>query len=200
MNQKERYAYRKANNLCTYCGGPKAASDTGNMCAGCVSYIKEWNIRKRQQLRESGLCSCGKQPEPGYKSCRNCCSRSRKTESKRGAKGICYRCEEPVTDKHRLCSICRKKRRDKYHELKDEVFSAYGGYSCNCCKETIKQFLTIDHENNDGAEHRKLLGRKNCYRWLKENGFPKGFQVLCFNCNSGRQLNGGICPHKQAKS
>lgn len=34
------------------------------------------------------------------------------------------------------------------------------------------------------------------YRWLKKQGFPKGdFRVMCFNCNLGRQRNGGECPH-----
>jgi len=25
---------------------------------------------------------------------------------------------------------------------------------------------------------------------------PAGFQVLCFNCNIGKQLNDGTCPHQ----
>lgn len=33
-------------------------------------------------------------------------------------------------------------------------------------------------------------------QWLKDNKYPKGFQVLCTNCNTGRHRNGGICPHK----
>jgi hypothetical protein len=31
---------------------------------------------------------------------------------------------------------------------------------------------------------------------LRKNGFPEGFQVLCANCNIGRHINGGICPHE----
>lgn len=32
---------------------------------------------------------------------------------------------------------------------RDQVFSAYGGYRCNCCNETEPMFLSIDHiENN----------------------------------------------------
>ena len=33
------------------------------------------------------------------------------------------------------------------------------------------------------------------YIWLKNNNFPEGFQVLCFNCNCGKARNKGICPH-----
>jgi hypothetical protein len=61
-------------------------------------------------------------------------------------------------------------------------------------------FLTVDHMNDDGAEHGRRLGsshRRNIYRWLVINGFPEGFQILCWNCNSGRQRNGGICPHRE---
>ena len=33
--------------------------------------------------------------------------------------------------------------------------------------------------------------------WLYRNNFPKGFQTLCFNCNWGKHINDGICPHQQ---
>ena len=63
-------------------------------------------------------------------------------------------------------------------------------------------FLTLDHINNDGAEHRREIhGRQTAagyqtYRWLMRNGFPPGFQVLCANCNHGKRMNGGTCPHQ----
>lgn len=85
--------------------------------------------------------------------------------------------------------------------IRDEVFSAYGGYRCACCGEEEKKFLTIDHVNNDGAKHRKelgtLIGRGGTafQSWLRKNEFPPGFQVLCYNCNCGKARNGGICPH-----
>lgn len=84
--------------------------------------------------------------------------------------------------------------------LKDECFAAYGGYKCVCCGEEVKTFLTLDHINNDGNKHRKEIGIRGgigIYTWLRRNNFPEGFQVLCFNCNHGKQLNGGICPHKE---
>jgi hypothetical protein len=75
-----------------------------------------------------------------------------------------------------------------------EVFEHYGK-TCACCGESIKEFLTIDHINGGGEVHRKKIGRK-MYRWLVANNFPEGFQTLCFNCNWGKHINGGICPHK----
>jgi hypothetical protein len=72
------------------------------------------------------------------------------------------------------------------------------GNECACCGETERLFLTVDHINNDGNEHRKKdpTGRATIYRWLINRGFPPGFQILCMNCNQGKHRNGGICPHK----
>jgi len=87
-----------------------------------------------------------------------------------------------------------KRYKDKF---KIPVFNHYG-WKCKCCKETIKEFLTIDHINNDGAQHRKKIGSWSIalYRWLVENNFPKGFQTLCFNCNFVKGMY-GKCPHKK---
>jgi hypothetical protein len=85
-------------------------------------------------------------------------------------------------------------------KLKKEVLEYYGNgkLSCLCCGESIYEFLTIDHINNDGNEQRKIVRRTghNIYRYLKKNNYPIGYQTLCFNCNSGKQINKGICPHK----
>ena len=82
--------------------------------------------------------------------------------------------------------------------LRDEVFAAYGGYKCACCGETRKLFLSIDHVNGDGNKHRRAIGIKAgtaFYAWLRNNLFPVGFQVLCYNCNLGKRHNNNICPH-----
>ena len=83
-----------------------------------------------------------------------------------------------------------KKYSDKCRKL---VFEHYGK-KCVCCGEDIEEFLTIDHINGGGEKHRKRIGRK-INRWLVKNNFPEGFQTLCFNCNWGKHINGGICPH-----
>jgi hypothetical protein len=88
--------------------------------------------------------------------------------------------------------------------IKDEVFERYGGYICACCGETEEAFLTIDHMDNNGHQHRKemssnghTVGSTQTYRWLKRHGFPPGFQVLCMNCQFGRKHNNGVCPHQE---
>jgi hypothetical protein len=96
----------------------------------------------------------------------------------------------------------RLRQLEFYHRLRREVFEAYGGMKCACCGETEETFLTLDHINNDGAEHRRSLsktGRKvtsGVWHWIKRNNFPPGFQVLCMNCNFSKFRNNGVCAHK----
>ena len=73
---------------------------------------------------------------------------------------------------------------------------AYSGGKplCRCCGEIRYEFLCIDHINGGGGRHRKQVGT-NFYRWLAKNGFPKGFQVLCHNCNMAKGFY-GKCPHE----
>lgn len=77
--------------------------------------------------------------------------------------------------------------------LRAEVLRAYGE-KCACCGERNHIFLTIDHIRNDGAKHRKTI-TTSFYLWLKQSGWPPGFQTLCYNCNCGKYKNGGVCPH-----
>ena len=90
-----------------------------------------------------------------------------------------------------------------FRALRDEVYAAYGGFVCACCGETERLFLTIDHVENDGAKMRQegTHGRSGTafYQWLRRQGFPAGFQVLCLNCNIGKHRNGGVCPHQSEK-
>lgn len=67
-------------------------------------------------------------------------------------------------------------------------------FRCQCNKCGIKgmNFLTIEHSNNDGADHRRKIGSGSTtlYKWLIRNNFPIGYTVLCFNCNSSRGFFG----------
>jgi hypothetical protein len=83
-----------------------------------------------------------------------------------------------------------------YVALKDKVLAGYGAF-CACCGESERAFLTFDHKNGNGAEHRrKVGGGYTFYLWLVDNDYPDSIQVLCFNCNSGKHNNGGVCPHE----
>jgi hypothetical protein len=84
-------------------------------------------------------------------------------------------------------------------KLRGTIISAYGS-QCVCCGITEKIVLTIDHKFGNGRQHRLELGggqygSENLYRWLRNHNYPEDFQLLCYNCNCGRSINGGVCPH-----
>ena len=33
------------------------------------------------------------------------------------------------------------------------------------------------------------------WEWTMKNNYPDYLQILCWNCNLGKSLNGGTCPH-----
>ena len=80
------------------------------------------------------------------------------------------------------------------------VYDHYG-WRCNCCGETTSKFLTIDHINNDGYKDRCRNGKGHrfsglyFYRKIIKEDFPKSLQILCYNCNYGKKVNNGVCPH-----
>jgi hypothetical protein len=126
---------------------------------------------------------------------------AREVRLQRIGKGLCASCgRRPSVSQRTLCEPCTTRQveagRNTLRRLREEVILAYGGARCVCCGESERSFLCIDHINGGGYQHRKQIGTGSFYRWLRSNGFPSGFQVLCYNCNMGKLLNGGVCPHQ----
>ena len=95
----------------------------------------------------------------------------------------------------------RKREVMNTEQLKRVVFDYYsdGKLECACCGEKEYKFLTLDHKDNDGNEDRRqhpnqATGKK-LYARLIKNKFPEKFQLLCFNCNMRKGID-GICPHE----
>lgn len=117
------------------------------------------------------------------------------------AMGLCCGCRKIPVEPHKVCEACAKKMRDRRALRKREIIDHYGG-ACTCCGETEPQFLSLDHVNNDGADHRRSLrkGKPRGYEgaafywWVVKAGFPTDLQLLCFNCNCAKGFY-GICPH-----
>lgn len=105
---------------------------------------------------------------------------------------------------HYYCKLCHSNRNSKITAVvKMEVFTHYcDGKSprCACCGEARLTFLTIDHIENDGAAHRRsgVASGSSMWYWLRRNGYPSGFQVLCWNCQHGKEVY-GVCPHEAAE-
>jgi hypothetical protein len=158
--------------------------------------------RRKQKYREAGMCGqCGKDPVPGKKSCQRCLDNYSRYRKTRQAEGLCSCSRVREDPELKTCRRCRELTSFYHQKLRDEVFEAYGGYKCKCCGEARREFLQIDHVNNDGAAHRreiKRTGSSSLYYWLKFNGFPPGFQPLCANCNYAK-AHYGYCPHQPDK-
>lgn len=77
------------------------------------------------------------------------------------------------------------------------MVAAYGGRcACRNCPETDPAFLTLDHVNGDGKEHRAIVG-SHAYADLRRRGWPQdGFRLLCWNCNSMTRF-AQVCPHER---
>jgi hypothetical protein len=93
----------------------------------------------------------------------------------------------------------KKEKRKQYCRLhtlsiKLFIFQIYsnGTMKCKKCGYDNVDALSIDHINNNGAEHRKRIGILNggqeFYMWLIKNKFPSGYQVLCLNCQMIKKL------------
>ena len=101
-------------------------------------------------------------------------------------------------NKDRISERVKKNRNSWYSRQKQKCLNYYGG-KCECCGETEPLFLCIDHINGNGNKHRKEITNEKIYAWLIRESFPDGFRLLCYNCNNGRERNGGLCPHKKEK-
>ncbi len=198
-------ARRMAEGRCTSCGKEHDHANGFYKCDPCCLKGKAYYHNRKNRREGTGRCpQCDRPLLPGRKRCATCTIRSgvcgRALKAKRRTLGQCVKCgvKLPGGYEFALCVDCRAQHRLDAEILKDKVFAAYGGYVCTCCGEVEKNFLQIDHIENNGAEHRKEIGT-SLYKWLKKNGFPPGFQVLCANCNWGKRQCGGTCPHRLPK-
>lgn len=87
--------------------------------------------------------------------------------------------------------------------VKIKVLDAYGG-CCAVCGIINPQYLSIDHINDNGAEHRRKIGvstGSHFYLWLKKHNYPPGYQILCHNHNGAKQYYPDKCdePYKFAE-
>ncbi len=203
LTDEKRRKENRAKGLCVQCG-KQLPEDTGPECATCHARAQLAGAKLRKGRKAKRLChECGKKLSEDDKGtrCSTCRARAKRDNAKRRKertdKGLCP-CGSPTTPERKTCERCQTRTARFKAKIKDEVFAAYGGYKCACCGETHKEFLQIDHVNNDGAEHRRKIGGSGrLYGWLKKHGFPQeGFQVLCLNCNWAKRLYGYCRPHQ----
>lgn len=79
--------------------------------------------------------------------------------------------------------------------LKAIEYYSNGKMQCRECGINIIDVLDINHINGNGKKHRKELGNHGSghfFRWLKNNNYPNGFNVMCANCNWKKYVNENV--------
>lgn len=111
-----------------------------------------------------------------------------------------YRLRSGPHGRYPQCKACYRERFESKREqiqegrrrwerrLLHSAINAYGG-ECSCCGEREVVFLTVVAPRN-----KKPVGATGW--WLKKNDYPKGFYVLCHNCEGARRAH-GECPHER---
>ena len=127
--------------------------------------------------------------------------------------------QKPEQKAKRKTSEYKAKQKEYAQSLRREVLSTYSKRHsnssipcCRCCGENFDvDFLAVDHiagkKEMDSETALVELGYSSkfvagkLFGWIKYNGFPDGFQILCTNCNFAKGIKGNnnICPHKRDK-
>ena len=175
------------------------AVDSGQLPKSRAVYERKYYLQRRKSRIDRGLCTAcgGSPPRPGRMTCSKCSDKQKKRAQTSENK-----------EKERQRSRKRYKENPKQHakvcrnyinKLKEEMFNLYGN-KCECCGETTKEFLTIDHINGGGGKHRKENHQSILYKKIIQENDKNKYRTLCMNCNWGSRLSGtNTCPHKLIK-
>lgn len=116
----------------------------------------------------------------------------------KGYRVLCHNCN--FKHGYRSKPVGDTKYSKHHQKIKSECITNYGG-KCACCGVDNLDVLSIDHLNGGGTAHARELksqGKRFGYSWLKSQGYPGGYQVLCHNCNQAKGAN-SQCPHEHEK-
>lgn len=139
-----------------------------------------------------------------------------RSDTKRGLRGYCKICSNKYmrdwwarTRKDRLKYARKWYANNRKKVIEQRVFSnlkirrlarldcisyySNGKNCCACCGEKHLEFLVIHHIKGGGRKHRKTL-KEYLPLILKRKKYPKGYGILCHNCNMSIGFY-GYCPH-----
>ncbi len=167
-----------------YCGGEARCQECKQIDDLGLLTIDHINGGGNKHRREIGKRNCG-----GYK----IYQWLKRNSYPEGFQVLCFNCQfkkklkeirpsNPTKIQMQTSAYCRS--------VKIQCLEHYGNI-CPC-GETDQDILTLDHVNDDGAEHLRLLKKRgfNFYLYLRKNGFPNNppLQVLCMNCNFRKRI------------
>lgn len=167
---RERLLKRRIRVLAHYSNGSmKCACGESRLYALAIDHIDDKNR---------------KGPDGGSK----LCQWLEKNGFPNGFQVLCHNCNSLKSWPTRSSRPDLVRRYEQELLLKKEVLARYSNGECKCamCGRDDVRILNIDHIDFGGTKHRKSLkiaGGVQFYRWLKREGFPEGYRVLCFSCN-----------------
>lgn len=107
-----------------------------------------------------------------------------------------------AANKDKWTEVYGPRQAQKNRDLKLRIFRHYsrsGVPSCQCCGESELGFLTLEHLNGGGRQHRRGKNPGTVYQEIIDAGFPEDYSVLCYNCNCSKKVY-RVCPHESALS
>ena len=163
----------------------------------CRQCSADWYYQKHGKAKRKRVHPRQPEPSTGKHICRQCSQVKTVENFYRSSETGRYRpwCKSCMADLAKRSRPWSKiKQRANFAKCRREVLDAYGG-KCVCCGESNAVFLTMDHVNNDGSEHRKQVGVSGVMWKIRSQGFPPNFQILCRNCNWAKYALGS-CLHQ----
>jgi len=107
---------------------------------------------------------------------------------KGGRRAAQKRCDYKRREQQRA----RSQARYQQHKLEAILYYSNGIPKCARCGEQDIDVLCIDHINGKGKQHWEQRKREGellfMADWLKQNNYPEGYQVLCYNCNHRKTI------------
>lgn len=188
-SRKRTQQKKKDAGLCQNSGCSNKTMPDRTVCETCSKKASDSALRRYYRNKEAGVCRyCGGESS-GRSRCDTCRESLKKHQATwydgRKQAGLCVFCGTKA-ETETLCRVCREKHRlyskDRTDELRQAVLDAYGR-ECAECGQDDEDLLQVDHVEGGGGKHRKEIGQSNLYLWLRQNEFPKGFQILCASCN-----------------
>jgi predicted restriction endonuclease len=178
---------------------------------------KDRNAKKRTLVLEAygGRCICCGESEPKFLTIDHISGGGRASGSRRsgtnlytrlinenfpeGYQILCWNCNCSKGHKggcpHQGYIMPPPKSRPDKRKVRQRVLKGYG-HRCACCGESHEYFLTIDHVNGGGYQHRKTTQGANIMWEILKSDFPPEYRLLCYNCNAAEGIMGG-CPHRE---
>jgi hypothetical protein len=145
------------------------------------------------------MLSCGTVPSMETKICVRCHEEKPLSQFKLTWKGHGennapgYAERNPAGVRRNQCITCLSRWYTSGRKL---AFLKAFDFKCSCCGERNPYFLTLDHVNNDGGDHRRSLSTVRILSLARREKYDRTkWDCLCMNCNFAKG-HYGECPHK----